>query len=533
MTTLARIRAISIPEVLARVPDWGWLALIASLLRLPTLGFESIWYDEAFTVWLAKLDLPHLFAALPGDVHPPLWYLIEWVIVRTIGSSEWAIRLPAAVFGILDVILIWRLADLLHLDRRTKFIAGLLGACLPSALYYSQDARMYPMLAFLVLWMAVSAIKEKWLWFTVAGVLVVYLHNLAPFYVMVVWLVAGYPALFGWIKSMVDIPYSKWRNEDAAKSASKAMVAIIIIMLAWGLWEPVAVQMAQHLKQGFWMLPLDPGGAIMPALTMTMGWRLPDILQMHVYVASIGMTMIALVACRRWLLSRNGVILLAVSFGFPVVLILISILWRAVYLPRAMLPGAFILMIFWAYALIHMSRPNRIAALVCLLPMLALGVIAHYFPATGRFDARGWTASMTDRWQSEDIIYCLSIDGYITSGYYDHGAASAIMPQATDLSQSLSVESKTAMGFKQWEFDSLAGRGFRRAWLFASETSLSSRAELDELHRILANYPKQLIRSYDDGHMKIWIYLIDLLGAHSAATISPQSPAFRAGLWQN
>jgi len=506
-----------IRERLALMPDCGWLALFAAGLRLPTLGFESIWYDEAFTVWLARLDLPHLFAALPGDIHPPLWYLIEWGVVRTLGYSEWAVRLPAAIFGILDVILIWRVADLLGFDRRTKWIAGGLVAVLPSAIYYSQDARMYPMLAFLVLWMIIAVLKGRWLYFTIAGILAVYLHNLAPFYVAVIWLVPFVSLLVQYFNVRSGRPRSLMAEELILRGLVRRIIAGLAIFLAWLAWLPVMLQMTEHLEQGFWILPLDLGQAIIPLFTMTMGWRLPDILQMHVYVASLGMTAIALIVCRKWLWSYKGGLILAVAFGFPLLIALISISWRSVYLARAMLPAALVIMLLWAYALTHLSRANRLAALAVLLPMLGLGVGAHYFPAVGRFDARGWTATMTDRWQSEDIIYCVSIDGYITSGYYSHGLAAAIMPQATDLSQSLSVDTKEAMGFHQWEFDSLARRGFKRAWLLASETSLSSKAELDELKRITTTYPSQLIRAYDDGHIKQWIYLV-MLNQPSSAT---------------
>src|SRR6185369_16047245 len=117
------------------IPAWGWLMVLAAGLRLVGLGSESLWYDETFTALLAKLDLPHMLAAVRGDVHPPLWYLIEWLNVRIFGGSEFAMRLPAALFSVLAVWLVWRLAVGLGFMPKTALLAGVLAAVLPASVY--------------------------------------------------------------------------------------------------------------------------------------------------------------------------------------------------------------------------------------------------------------------------------------------------------------------------------------------------------------------------------------------------------------
>ena len=56
------------------------------------------WYDEVFTLAVAGLPLGRMFMALAGDVHPPLFYLIEWFNIRLFGPG--ALRLPAFLFGL-------------------------------------------------------------------------------------------------------------------------------------------------------------------------------------------------------------------------------------------------------------------------------------------------------------------------------------------------------------------------------------------------------------------------------------------------
>ncbi len=98
-----------------RLPCW-WplvaLTLLAAVLRLSTLGLQSFWYDEAFTpVHVLHLSL---WATLRSVAHtensPPLWYVLEWLDYRILGSGEVALRLPSALAGIATVPVAWAIA---------------------------------------------------------------------------------------------------------------------------------------------------------------------------------------------------------------------------------------------------------------------------------------------------------------------------------------------------------------------------------------------------------------------------------------
>src|SRR5262245_61147876 len=112
---------------------------LAALLRLPTLAIESLWYDEAFTAWLASLSVWNLIQATMGDVHPPTWYLIEWGMVRLAGNSPFALRLVSALAGIALVPAVFRLAQSFELDRSRALAAAALVAVAPFTVYYSQE----------------------------------------------------------------------------------------------------------------------------------------------------------------------------------------------------------------------------------------------------------------------------------------------------------------------------------------------------------------------------------------------------------
>jgi uncharacterized membrane protein len=460
-----------------RVPAWAWLAGIAIVTRFINLGSENVWYDESFTDWLAKLDISHLWTAIQGDVHPPLWYFIEWLNVRIFGDSTFALRLPSAILSVIAVLLVWRLALAVGFEHRTAFIAGLLAAVLPASVYYGQDARMYPLLCCCVLGAALCAMRGRWWLFALCCIGAVYAQNLGILYTLSIGGAVVVIALL------------------SRHGILKPVLAGIGIVLAWLPWLPSLLHQVQGINRGFWIQPLTLGGALWPLANMTLGWRMPDSIQIHAYGMAIGLSLVGLIASRKWLFTRNGLIVLAVMLGTPILAILASMVWRSVYLSRAMLPASLMMMLVWAYPLNHLSVPNRQAARIIAVPMIALALFFHYFPAAdGRFQVDQFVASIKTGWQTGDVIYDVSIDTSILGHYYLAGLPYGLFPYASDLNQSLSPETKVAMGFNQVNLDDLKAQGYRRAWVLTTDTPLTSQTELNEVQRVKDSYPWTLIK---------------------------------------
>jgi mannosyltransferase len=120
-------------------------------MRLAFLGRQSLWYDEAFSLAVARADWPIFWAALLTDgVHPPGYYLALKAALALFGSSEFALRFMSVVAGTLAVPLMDRLGRALG-GRRWGMAAALLLAINPFALWYAQEARMYSLLLCLII----------------------------------------------------------------------------------------------------------------------------------------------------------------------------------------------------------------------------------------------------------------------------------------------------------------------------------------------------------------------------------------------
>lgn len=146
---------------------YGLLASIIVLgawLRLATLDYREVWYDEAYSGLLVRQSWSEMFTLIRADVHPPVYYVIlkSWVAVA--GSSDFALRLPSAVAGVLLIPAAFWFMQLLQQKRNQpkhnwiSLGAAYLIAINPFLIEYSQEARGYTLVALLM------TLAAGWFW---------------------------------------------------------------------------------------------------------------------------------------------------------------------------------------------------------------------------------------------------------------------------------------------------------------------------------------------------------------------------------
>lgn len=176
-TESVRLQApVSRPQLLVAI------ILLALALRLAGLGHESLWIDEADSVYFAQHAWDSLLWRL-CDPHPPGYYALLKLFIGLGGISEFAVRLPSAMAGALGVAALARLAReltaLLGLKKgiRRKLVSQALPAALlavsPLHVWYSQEARMYAWVTLLGLGAAIFAVRlaREWQWSSALGYL--------------------------------------------------------------------------------------------------------------------------------------------------------------------------------------------------------------------------------------------------------------------------------------------------------------------------------------------------------------------------
>jgi uncharacterized membrane protein len=120
------------------------------IFKLIRIADSSFWYDEMISVQDTLLDFGHIKHEAEWDKNPPFYHYILWIWSKIFGISEWAVRSMSAFFSSLAAILIFVLARKISSIYSAALIV-ILFTFHPLLFYYSQEARCYSLLIFLVL----------------------------------------------------------------------------------------------------------------------------------------------------------------------------------------------------------------------------------------------------------------------------------------------------------------------------------------------------------------------------------------------
>jgi uncharacterized membrane protein len=209
------------------------IVLLGLVLRLISLN-QSLWLDEATSALVAKnFSVSQILTKfLPGDFHPPFYYLAAHFWVKLFGASEIGIRSLSVLSGVITIYVVYRIATLItnHRSPNTGLIASLLLATSGLHIYYSQEARMYclaTLFVSLTFLYFVKILKKgrvgDWLFFSLFLTLSVFTDYLPVLIIPVLWVSA-------WL---VKKDFLWWK---------KFFVSHIILIITGLLWLPTFIK---------------------------------------------------------------------------------------------------------------------------------------------------------------------------------------------------------------------------------------------------------------------------------------------------
>ncbi|WP_338724342.1 glycosyltransferase family 39 protein [Pseudomonas tolaasii] len=125
---------------------WVPILALAMAVRFYGLTAAAIWGDEGSSLLLSEYAMDDLWFHAAHDVHPPLYFFMLRGWIEVFGDGIWSIRGMSAIPGVVAVgVGVWLTRQLS--TRRAAVLAGVLLALFPSAVRYSQEVRMYSLLA--------------------------------------------------------------------------------------------------------------------------------------------------------------------------------------------------------------------------------------------------------------------------------------------------------------------------------------------------------------------------------------------------
>src|SRR5450432_4746903 len=136
------------------------IALIFLVARIASLVSRATFFDELFTIWMARQPMSHIVPNLLHDSGPPLYYFMARF------DSIVALRLLSLVFATIQFALV----------ARRSLLAGLLLALYPPAVLFAVDARAYALCAMFVTIGVLAVDSEKYLLAAFAFALAAHSH---------------------------------------------------------------------------------------------------------------------------------------------------------------------------------------------------------------------------------------------------------------------------------------------------------------------------------------------------------------------
>jgi uncharacterized membrane protein len=454
------------------------LTLLAFGWRVAGLTSQSLWRDEVDSIRFASRPLPELIAtfARPGENGPLFFALLSpWLAV--LGSSEFALRVQAALAGALAVPLVYALARRLVKTAgmgelrygagltlaNAPLLAALLVAANPYLVWYSQEGKMYGWLAVLALAVLLAFLAalqhsrwQRWLlYLLLLGVAA--LHH--------VWAVLLIPVCALWLALLWPDYRRRW-----LPFLLTLALPIVPYMALVGWWQ-LRLFTTPDFQTGHPFVPLHEVATTLAAafsLGVARSPSLPVIagLTFLLLAGSVlgGYAMTGAGAPFTWRRLRATAMLLA-WLALPPLLLYLVALSKPLYTDRYVIWIAPALLILLAQGVAALASVWRPLGWIALAALLAVGLLAGWrqMHTPIKSDFRAAAAYVEARRQPGDLLLFQIPYNRIVYEYYAGPQAQAIDGRYTNGGNSAA------------QVDEEMGRDIGQApavWLLASEEEM-------------------------------------------------------------
>ena len=121
-----------------------FICLLTKIAWFASINTNSFWTDEIATITYSSGSFIDIFNYMVnGEFNPPLFYMLENVMISLFGVSELTLRFIPYIASILLIPVVYYLAKKLTNDRYVCWFSATIIAILPFIFYYSIEARCY------------------------------------------------------------------------------------------------------------------------------------------------------------------------------------------------------------------------------------------------------------------------------------------------------------------------------------------------------------------------------------------------------
>ncbi|HEX7259425.1 MAG TPA: glycosyltransferase family 39 protein [Candidatus Saccharimonadia bacterium] len=399
------------------IPGWGlvvFLVLAGAAVRWWNLGKASIWHDEGFSIMMAQLPLSEILERTARDVHPPLYYMALHYWISVFGSSEVAVRSLSMVATLLIIPLTYCLVRRLWNERGAQ-LAAVFVCFGPMLVRYGQEARMYGLMAFLVLltvYFLVRAMERNqarwWIGFSLSLAAAMYTHYYSVFII---------PAV------LVYVTLNTNRQKQSGWWNPRWWLSSLGALLLFAPWLPSAYGQVTRQKYFDW-IPSADAATLPNTLLQFLAYGYPPTLSMAIKLAIggmfIGLMVLAWKAAGR---QRTNLLVFGVYALAGPVLVYAASLSGSPYLERYFIYAAVGFYILLALMITTLGRRSQLAVAIYVLVLFGVGSYNIHTQYT--HDMRSAAAYIQQQYQPGDYLLSDVLLTYFDFSYYNQTGAPA------------------------------------------------------------------------------------------------------------
>ncbi len=361
--------------------------LLFAGLALWNISGASIWFDEAFSAYLIRYNFIDIARYTATDVHPPFFYWLLKLWSMAFGTNELALRSMSVLFGVVAAAFGY-LFTRRQFGRRAALLGLFILALSPLYVRYSQEARMYTLVAAIVMAASLVLVKavetnNRKLW-VLYGVLVS-LGMWTHYFAALAWIAH-------WVWRYIVTRQTGVRGKQLRQKFfdKNWLIAHIVAVGLFIPWLPAMVtQLVVIQANGFWIPPIgiDSIGNYFGTLVYFLehdhvtGWLAAGLMLMALLV-----TVLAVRSYRTGDQNfKKNYLLLFLLAAVPPILLFIASLppltssFVERYLLPAALASAFFVGVTLAYGLKKVIAWKQLVIFIVIGAMSAYGISNMYF----------------------------------------------------------------------------------------------------------------------------------------------------------
>lgn len=334
-----------------------FILLLAMLLRLFRLGNNSLWFDEAMDLVTAPKNPLPFFKSLPlYNILSHFW--------GNFANSELILRMPSVIFNLISVLFIYYFT-LQIFNRKTGLISAFMLSISPFNIHYSQEFRMYSLLAMLsllsVYFLRLSLSKRNnkfWVGYIIFNIMAINIHHAALSILFAEILFF----LFYWTK------YKSLRI--------KWVVSNIIIVFFLSLYINSMIMIMKNYS-GWWIGPVTWQSILITFKNFSVGYNATPLIYSSACVLYFSLLFWGIYTARK---DKENLLLLCLCIFVPIIILsLISIIFKPFYVDRFLIASSLFYLVLVAKCIAELKWKYCSVIILIFITIITYPSLLNYY----------------------------------------------------------------------------------------------------------------------------------------------------------